>query len=410
MKILHLSTYDSLGGAFIAASRLNDALCKNGIESIMGVLYKSLNKSNITVVEREQKGKYNYLLTMLNDKINAKTKYKQNSCFTNMTFPNHITQWVKKNNPDIIHIHWVSNCFLNVPAFYELANLGKPLIFTCHDSWNFTGGCHIIYECVKYKTQCDNCPSVINKPFFNQIYFEWKKKYKFFQDIRPQIIVPSTLFSEVAKSSTILRGLPIENIPNTFDENIFKPMDKKYARKIFNIPEDKLCIVVGARSYFKGSDLFYNSLKKINKKLPLCCIEFGGKKEDTIPSDIPYYPLGRFFDEVSMALIYSAADIYVSPSRVETFSNTTMESCACGTPIAAFSIGGVPDIIDHKQNGMIAEPYDTDELAAGIEYILENKERRIAMGKEARSIALQKCSQNVVAQKHIDLYHNLLNK
>ncbi len=109
--------------------------------------------------------------------------------------------------------------------------------------------------------------------------------------------------------------------------------------------------------------------------------------------------MGELHDEITLALAYSAADVFVCPSREESFSNTTLESLACGTPVVGFAVGGIPDMIEHKVNGMLATPHDPQELAAGIAYVLEEEERREAMGRAARQTVVERYSYPVVAKQ-----------
>ncbi len=205
-------------------------------------------------------------------------------------------------------------------------------------------------------------------------------------------------------------------LPNPIDAAVFRPVPTRLARQLLGLVPETRYILFGACSatidHNKGYDLLAAALNALPaaSREKTCCLIFGASHgESSPPLPLPTRFLGVLHDEISLALAYSAADVFVCPSREENLPNTIMEALACGTPVAAFAVGGIPDMIDHRVNGMLAAPHDPHELAEGIAYILARDDRRRHMGKAAREKVLQQYDMPVVARKYVALYEELLN-
>jgi glycosyltransferase involved in cell wall biosynthesis len=218
-----------------------------------------------------------------------------------------------------------------------------------------------------------------------------------------------------------MKEWPITVIPTAIDLNRWKPMDKAKLRYSLGLPLDTPLILYGAMGGKadprKGADLLFEALGKLKSKVegtPLANIEivvFGqGRPSKDEQMLFPVHYTGHLNDDLSLSMYYAVADIMIVPSRQDNLPGTALESQACGTPVAAFNIGGLPDIVDHQKNGWLANPFDTEDLARGIQWILEDKERHQILARESMRSAEIKYNPKKIASKYADLYHKIMNK
>jgi glycosyltransferase involved in cell wall biosynthesis len=315
---------------------------------------------------------------------------------------------------NLIHLDWIANGTINLT---QLKNNKRPIIMTLHDVWALTGGCHYNFDCQKWESGCGACPQLESKKKKDLSSTLWNKKLKSFQNIpNLTIITPSKWLAEMAQKSPLLKNRKIIAIPNCLDTEIFKPFDKKLSREVLNIPQDVKIILTGAanviHSRYKGFSLLVESLRylKSNCETKFVLVIFGATESDINHLSMPFQKicLGNIYDEHTLALAYNCADVFVGPSQQDNLPGTFLEASACGTPSVGFDIGGIPEIVEHRKNGYIAKPFDTNDLAYGIEWVLEDKERHQLLSNYARQKALDCYSYKVIAQKHIELYKKIL--
>lgn len=218
------------------------------------------------------------------------------------------------------------------------------------------------------------------------------------------------------RQSSLLGSYRVEVLPNPIDATVFRPVPTLLARQLLGLSPEPKYILFGACSATLDTRKGYDLLAAALNALPfasrdkLSCLVFGASHgEGRPPLPLPTHFLGALHDEIALALAYSAADVFVCPSREENLPNTIMEALACGTPVAAFSVGGIPDMVEHRVNGMLATPHDAHELAECIAYMLAQDDRRRNMGEAARKKVLQQYDMPVVARKYVALYEELLN-
>jgi len=226
------------------------------------------------------------------------------------------------------------------------------------------------------------------------------------------IVGLSKWLNECAKNSTLLKDKKHINLPNPIDTSIFKPFDKEKSRELWSLPKDKKLVLFGAMGATSDPRKGFKELIKAMKKLTSQDIEFvvfGSSKPQNVPDfGFKTHYLGSLADDITLVTLYSAVDVMVVPSLQENLSNAIMESLACGTPVVGFDIGGNCDMIEHKKNGYLAKPFDTDDLANGIEWIL-NAENYDELCTSARKKVIQEFDSAIVARKYIKLYEEILN-
>lgn len=408
MKILHLSTSDIDNGGARAAYRLSQGLQSLGCSSQMLVRAK-FSADNMVISEKSLLTKLGPTMSGL--PLRLYPKYTS-GMFSPQWFPDVVASRATQINPDIINLHWVCNGFLRIET---LAKFQKPLVWTLHDMWTFTGGCVYTQECENYKQSCGNCPQLGSDRQNDLSNWVWQRKEKAWKNLNLTIVTPSHWLAKCAASSSLLKDTRIEVIPNGLDTDKYKPIAKSVARSILGLSEDKQLILFGAMNATGDSRKGFNFLQSALQNLSQSgwgenveLVIFGSSKPSNhIEFGFNSHYLGKLSDDISLALVYSAADVFVAPSMQDNLPNTVMEALACGTPCVAFDIGGMPDMIDHHQNGYLVTPFEIDDLVQGIIWVLEDQERHQKLQHHARDKSLREFANEVQARRYLSLYEDI---
>lgn len=411
MKIFHCNTTTS-GGAANAVKRLNAALCAENVYSNIGSSVGEQYLSNQFRVPGKWKGRYCKFALRMEVNLMNFLQTDERSIYSICAFTNRIYKEINRYECDIVHLHWVQHNFI---PFCNFPYINRPLVLTMHDTWPFTGGCHYPKGCEQYTSGCTACPHVRkNAQWF--ISYVTRMKKRSYRASNINFIAPSRAFFEMGRKSSLLEGCRLHHIPNAIDTTSYAPMDQVLARKLLNIAPEGFTLLFGAESATsdsrKGYDLLVQALRRLPMYFtkPVRLLVFGGTDGVGAIGSYPIHYLGRLHDDLTLRTAYAAADVFVCPSREDNLPNTVMESLACGTPVASFAVGGIPDMVDDKINGCLATPEEPDSLAYAISYILGNSERRSRMQYTARKIALERYAMKIIAKKHIELYSNIINK
>lgn len=398
MNVVHLITSD-IGGAAKAAFRLNEALNANGIISKVITMSDALKNKKYSerVIQRIKMGVFARV------PVSKKRRYYYFNDDLNGVFLDTITD-IK--DADIIHLHWVTDGMLSLTSMKRLFALKKPIVWTLHDMHPFTGGCHYDYQCGKYKSICGNCPAIQSKR--NRDFSTWNQaqKRKILKDGNIRIVGCSRWIANCARESTVMKELTCSVIPNGINTDIYTVINRMTALEALKLGRfhNKKIILFGAMDSTSDDRKGYVYLKKALISLDpqkYICLIFGGNLQEEMPLET--YSVGFLRDDISLALLYSCADVFVAPSIQENLANTVLESLACGTPVVAFDIGGMPDMIDHKKNGYLAKAYDVDDLARGIGCCCENEK----LGVAARNKILEDFTYGKVAEQYGRLYEEM---
>lgn len=405
-QVVHIQYYMEASGR--RALVLQNAFEEVNIKSWIVSLQHSKHTGNIKYL-----GKIPRLLSKIDDRIQAYLTRKNNKQLGSFSYPvlgTDITKLPEVKNADIIYIHWAWRGFLNFRSLKQIARLNKPVIFFLHDMWNITGGCHHSFTCQKYKIEgCNNCPMFPAEKKNDLSAKEFRKKSRFYRKYNNlNFVAPSKWLYNCAKESLLTRDKPVFYIPNILDNNLFKPIDKNTAKQIFNIDTDETVIAFGAVSLdspYKGWLYLQKALELLKQDGNIANITvliFGSGYSQQVADTIPFKTkfMGYLNDEYSTMLVYNAADVFIAPSLAEAFGYVVMESLSCGTPVVAFEVGGVPEMIKHKENGYIAKYKDAEDLAAGISYCLTNNIKG-SLPPELKS--------EFIVQKHLDLSDHILS-
>jgi glycosyltransferase involved in cell wall biosynthesis len=379
LKVVHLQKRTTSAGK--AALRLHSAFLEAGINSNILSVEPDINDSETTTV------------TGSNSRLVVRMDYNLQTFFTRhaekrygqYSFPffgTNISKHQLVRDADVIYLHWVQGGFLNLSNYRQLAQLKKPVIIFMHDMWSITGGCHHSFSCENYKSRCINCPVFPKKSLFNLPVLEFDRKRKLYaENDNFYFVSPSRWLFNCARESKLTKEKPVYYIPNAFNDKNFQPVDKNDARNVLNLEKDHIIIAFGAVRVdgpYKGWKELQKSLEILHGSLDhnkVTVLVFGSNIDHKILEGIPFRTkfMGFLKDEYSMSLIYNASDVLIAPSLAETFGYVVMESLSCGTPVVAFNVGGIPDLIKHKSNGYLAKYQDPADIANGVTFCLENK-------------------------------------
>lgn len=404
MKTLQINQSDISGGAAIAAYRLHQGLLSYEIESKLLVERALLNCPETSTLKRRR-----FLENNLNS-FAGKLGIANIHLFSSFS----ITQHPFYQEADIINFHCLHHNYFNYLALPRLTQ-NKPSVFTLHDMWPFTGHCSYSFDCERWLTGCGQCPYLDTYPPTQRdtTSLEWKLKRWSYKRSSLTIVTPSRWLANITRQS-ILGKFDIHHIPNGLDINHYQPLERGLCRQALGLPQDKKILLFAAQSLQerrKGSDLLLAALRKIPDtiKEQLTLLMLGSESYDfSRETDIPIVSLGYVESDRLKTLAYSAADLFVFPTRADNLPLVLQESMACGTPIVSFAIGGVPELVRHRETGYLAKPESIEDFSIGIVHLLENDDSRIELGKRCRQIAVTEYSQELQAKRYLNLYSSIL--
>ncbi|MCX6269032.1 MAG: glycosyltransferase family 4 protein [Bacteroidetes bacterium] len=410
MKILIVNTYDLRGGAARATWRLFEGLRMQGVDVSMLVQEKRSNDRDVMVVPSPVSGMLNPFRPYIDFAIPL-MQTRRRVLFSSSMIPDRLVEMIDRINPDVVHLNWLTGGFVRIET---LAKIGRPLIWTLHDMWAFTGGCHYASNCIRYLQTCGNCPvlhSSKEKDLSNRVFLRKKKTYAEIPDLT--MTTPSSWLGKCVQESPLLGNRKVVVIPNGLNTSMFKPGDKKQIRRSFGFSENKKLILFGAirgvKNTIKGFDLLEKALNELDpERFEL--VVFGSEESSL---ERPLKIRARFFGTIAgeekLVMIYNAADVVAVPSYQEVFGQAASEAMACGTPVVAFAQTGLKDIVKHKETGYLATPFDPVDLARGIAWITDDDARHQALCSASRARAVEHFSLDVVAGRMISLYKEVLH-
>jgi glycosyltransferase involved in cell wall biosynthesis len=318
---------------------------------------------------------------------------------------------------DIIHLHWINQGYISLKGLKKLFDTGKPIVWTQHDMWSFTGGCHYAGTCLEFLEKCSFC-TFLKKPSKNDLSArQFVIKKRLYRNVLIHPVACSKWLRASSSESSLFRDKEVSSIPNPIDTELFKPMDKTECRKDLSLPTDKKLLLFGAANVSdlrKGARYLFEALDILIESFPVFkenveIVVFGKISQGSMDSlPVTIHRMNFISDVSDIVKLYNASDIFVLPSLQDNLPNTVMESMACGTPVVGFRIGGVPEMIEHKYSGFLAEGRNALSLATGIYetlFLLDIEE----ISRNARQKVLNEYTGDVVAKQYVELYEKLLN-
>lgn len=322
---------------------------------------------------------------------------------------------INSSDADVAHLHWISAEMMSVE---DIGRIRKPLVWTLHDMWPFCGAEH--YSPDGLEARWRQGYNAANRPTRDSGLdidrWTWERKRKAWRNAM-HIVCPSNWLAKCAQDSVLMHDWRVSAIPYTLDVRVFKPHDRSFCRAALNLPADRRIVLFGAiggsQDQRKGYNLFLAALQHLaarDQAQQVLCTIFGESEPHPPPEmPVPTHWMGFLHDDVTLALLYGAADVMVVPSRQESLGQTASEAQACGCPVVAFHSSGIRDVVQHLATGYLAEPFEAEDLAGGIAYILEDDARRIDLGKAARERAVRLWSPSVVVQQYVEVYRSAID-
>lgn len=291
-----------------------------------------------------------------------------------------------------------------------LRKVTKPIVWTMRDMWPLTGGCHYAMDCRRYTLGCGQCPQLqsTRRRDLSRL-IAWYKKRMIPRDIA--VVGISDWLTDCARASRVFEGCAVQTIGNNIDTRTFFPVDRRQARKALGLDTDKRIVLLGAQNvtdFYKGFDLLVEALEKIDRHdLHLC--SFGRTSAECLAKvGADHTSLGFLHDNISLRLAYSAADVFVAPSRMDAFGKTIAEAMACGTPVVCFDATGPRDIVEHKVSGYKARPFDPSDLTDGIRWVLDRPPEDFATLCASARQRVEACfDSRGIATQYIEVYEKI---
>jgi glycosyltransferase involved in cell wall biosynthesis len=411
MRVLHLSIYDRFGGACIAGYRQHQALRRAGVDSQMFVRYKVTN--DLFVHEFNPPSAWRIRIPrVLRRKVREWRRGRARLLGEMFTSTSEHGGVLMTHLPeaDIVNVQFAWD-FLDYPSFFSGLPQHVPVVVTIHEMATFTGGCSYAESCQGFLDRCGNCPR-LGKPSDGDLSRNgWMERQEAFAERRKgnlYFVADSQWLKSEAQRSSLLNQYPISTIHYGLDYAIFKPLNREFARASFGIPVGSRVVSFAAASVTdprKGIRFLVEAIQGMKEKPFL--LTWGRSVPEAL-AGIPQLHLGNIDSEHLMALAYNASDVFVMPSQEEAFGQTALESIACGTPVAAFKAGGIPETVRHEQTGLLSRVGDAKKLRQNIERLLGDQELWRHCSENGPKVAKAEFSYEVNARNYIALYESLL--
>ena len=423
MKIALVNTYDIMGGAAIACHRLFQGLRESGADCRLVVKNKkSANDSVICVTPEQNDDELADIAQAIDHFLDRYVTSNKTGISNTIFTPTHRGYDLSSvgfiRQADVINLHWVAD-FQSPASICSLLALRKPVVWTLHDQWPFTGGCHYSAGCDGYGADCSECPQLAKDPFKLPAAV-LKDKQAVLKDARITIVTPSRWLANCVKESSLFKNFRAEVIPYGLDTDIFTPVPKTAAKQMMGFDPQEVIILFGAVNISEmrkgGRELLaamnycnaYSAFKDLVDKGLVRFVCFGSGHELFVESGMPVVSLGYLDSIERTSLAYSAADMFLLPSLEDNLPCTMLEAMSCGTPVVAFSSGGIPDAVVDGVTGRLVETGNVSGLAEAIVSLAMDQHQCDAMAQACRRTALQSFALHIQAQRYLDLYEDLI--
>ena len=420
MRILQITSNDAKTGGAISVSRLCENLIEHGHKS---QLLSSGNETDSDTVLRKERLLWRrglkYMAREASDALALPFIYSPNASI--------ILRAIEAYKPDVIHLHWTySGRFIPLLMLPSLTRR-FPLVWTFHDMYPFTGGCTASLGCERWQNGCGNCPQQKGKTDYTSMpplkhdstAVLWRIKRQVYSCSRFSIICPSRWMADLVRQSPILADKPIHHIANGQDTDFWKPLDKRACKLALGIAYDrKVLLVVGKSNnvfaypgrrpvLLKALDKLRYAAPHLAQQIALIYVGEGGHKNK--PEGYDVVAVQTVTSQAMLRICYNAADLLIQPTQFDNLPGTIQEALACGTPVIASNVGGVPDLVRHKENGYLARPDAPQEFADGVHCLLSDTGLRKQLSLNARRIAVEEYSYRVIAPRMTDIYGEEIN-
>lgn len=421
-KIALFSTFDRSGGAATACLRLAEALAQNKQFSPQIISRdRTFEHPLLAGVPPSWWQRRKNLALQAIERLEIATHLRTQDALYQFSIAStgngKISNMPAVQQADILHFHWFNQGFLSLKNVAQLAKARKPIVWTLHDMWAFTGGCHYAGTCRHFEHTCGQCPFLRRPSPHDLSAAHWQRKQKTYKAVPLlwHIVTCSRWLAQEAQKSTLLRDATITAIPNPIDTNLFSPPTHRHLlRQQLNLPTDKKLILFVAMKMSdprKGFEYLRQALWQLHQSSNNYELLVLGTADDELLRSLPMraHSSGKLNDATIIARYYAAADIFVIPSLEENLPNTIMEASACGIPSVGFEVGGIPEMIEAGKTGFLAPARNSQALAAAIQQVLETPDYE-TLSRQARQKAVNEYSYPIVAQQYENIYTKSLEQ
>jgi len=420
LRVLSVCTSDYSGGAARAAYRIHLAVRELGVDSRMFVKHKGTDDQTVLTVDDFIPHNALYrAFDWIRNKFKNKWQHYQwgkypdrQKFFLSDLRSTDIGHALQKIDYDILHLHWVNLRFLPL----EQLPKDKPIVWTLHDSWPFCGVCHSFIDCTRYQDECGCCPRLSSTDKKDLSHKVWKKKQKLYKGLDIHIVTPSRWLGECVRKSSLLGSFPVSVIPNIIDTDLFRPLEKDEISPRWQCFKEsspkKHYLVFGAmnatQDRIKGFSYLLSALSKLKdaQRSDIELIVFGSDKPlDGLSDIVPTHYVGVIGSSHDLVSLYNIASVVVVPSLSEVFGLVAAEAMSCGTPVVAFRCTGIQEVVA-PQSGYLADPYDAEDFARGIDWCLEHNTDG-ELSHNARKSILSRYTPEAVGRQYLAEYSEL---
>lgn len=407
LRIVFLSDFESAGGAAIAATRLVDALHQLGNEIIRLVHAPDDRERPWRVESLSSRSPQPIAARVFNRLIGVRLQ----SSLRDRRVASELSAVLSELKPDVINVHNLHSAGWS-PALVEICLRYAPTVWTLHDMWSFTGRCTYSYDCRKFITGCNaECPTATEYPSLsaNRIEPEWISRNRIFREHPGLVAVVPSRWLESEATAGLWRGHRVERIPYGLPLHIYRPESREFARKALDIHVDGPVILAAAQDFGerrKGGATLAEALHLVqHRPLTVLTLGRGTIALDTEGADVR--SLGHIDLERARVLAYNAADLFVHPAPVDNLPNVVLEAIACGTPVVAFPIGGIPDMVRPNHTGWLTDEVSARGLAATLDRALFDLRTGIDLRVACRSTAEAEYSAELQVSRYVELFQSL---
>jgi glycosyltransferase involved in cell wall biosynthesis len=421
MRVIHLSTSDSSGGAARAAQRLHCGLRRLGHDSTMLVLKRASLDPDVVALKplggivHRMRRRHLKRRIHRDFELYAATRPAGLEAFSDDRTPYGPDLVRQLGSCDLVNFHFVAG-LVDWGSLFAALPRGMPVVWRLADINAMTGGCHYDGGCGRFTAQCGACPQLgsdLDGDLSRQVWLRKRAALDRLGTDRLHIVGPSRWTASQAKASSLFRDVAVSVIPNGLDTEEFAPRDRGFSRDLWGIPRDAGVVMFAADSLVnrrKGFACLAEALKGLAGSTAKTMLLSVGSLKEPLEVPLPHRNLGRITSDRLMSLAYSAADVSVMPSLQESFGQIVSESLACGTPVIGFDTGGIPDMVRPGQTGWLVPVGDIAALRTRIVQALADATTRSAMGEQCRRIALEEYTMERQAGKYAALYECLLDR